>query len=101
MYTEVLVEVGRGLALAHAVPVRYVDELVLVSEAGVGVVEALQLLHARQVLQVVVPPVVQLGERGARAPLLRRSQKTKHRRQIPSFHTRNFESLRSLPVKFN
>jgi hypothetical protein len=57
--TEVLVEVRRGLALAHAVPVRHVDELVLMGEPGVGGVKARELLHARQVLQVVVTPAAQ------------------------------------------
>lgn len=64
-----LIEVGQGAGLAAAAKVRHVHQLEIEGEAGVGGAVLWRLLHVGQVAQGAVPPVVQLGQRGARAAL--------------------------------
>lgn len=60
-----LIEVRQRRALAPSVEVRHIDELEVERKAGVCCHEGGRLADQRQVAQVAVPPVVQLGQGGA------------------------------------
>lgn len=64
-----LVEVRQGAGLAAAAVVGHVDELAVEGKAGVGGHKGRGGGDGGQVAQVAVPPVVQLGQGGARAAL--------------------------------
>ena len=64
-----LVEVGHGGGLPLSLVVTHVNELVIVREAGVGAEEVRSSQHVGQIAQILVSPVVQLGQARPRAPL--------------------------------
>jgi hypothetical protein len=64
-----LVEVGDGLALAPPIHIPHIDELVVVGEARVGPDVLWPAAHIGQVPQLLVPPVVELGQGGTSTTL--------------------------------
>ncbi len=70
--------------------VAHVDKLVIVREAGVGAEEVRSSQHVGQIAQILVAPVVQLGQARPRAPLDVR---------IQTLEVRNLQGISKLSKK--